>query len=115
MNSKLAVLAGTVSEAVAREFVVYTDLYADLPNMEDILRSPATIQISDEPSVLYALSNMIAAWATTKNIKTLMLFISRLPIEFGTIALQNLSQRNPQLLFEESVSEWVNANVPDLF
>ncbi len=115
LQPKLPLLAGAVSEAVAREFILYTAIYTDMPTINEILAKPDTIAISNEPGTLYALSNMVAAWAKPSNIDILMKFINRLPIEFATITLQNLIHRNTDMVQELSVAKWINTYAPDLF
>ena len=83
--------------------------------IQEILLQPDTINISDEPGILYALSNMVAAWAKPSNIDNLMKFITRLPIEFATITLQNLIHRNNKMATELSVAKWIDTYSPDLF
>ena len=115
LQPKLPLLTGTVGEAIAREFIIYTNIYTDMPSIDEIKAKPDSIIISDEPGILYALSNMVAAWADKSTINIFMRFISRLPIEFATITLQNLIHRNKAMVQELSVAKWINQNAIDLF
>lgn len=115
LQPKLPSLAGTVSEAIAQEFIIYTDIYTDIPTIQEILAQAETITISQEPGILYALSNMVAAWSKPDNIDVLMKFITRLPIEFATITIQNMLHRNPELYKEDPIAKWIEITSPDIF
>lgn len=112
---KLPLLAGAISEAVAREFVLYTDVYTELPTIKEIEAHPTSIPISNEPGILFALSNMIAAWAKESNIEKLIQFVERLPLEFGTITLQNLIYRNSEMQKNKFVGRWIEQNALNAF
>jgi len=108
-------LAGAISEAVATEFILYTNIYNDIPDIQTIMANPDKIQFKQDPGVLYALSNMVAAWLKPDNTNVLIQFIQRLPIEFTTITLQNAIKRNKKLCTVPEILEWINLNAPGLF
>ncbi len=115
LKKLLPVLAGTVGEGAAREFITYSDLCVKLPSLHDILANPTTIHINKEPSMLYAVSHMLASYGSEDNLKKLMSYIHRLPMEFGTITLQNLLRRRPELIDHQSVLDWIEVKGNDLF
>jgi hypothetical protein len=108
-------LAGTLSEGVAREFIAFTKIYKDLPSINDIQANPEKIKISDEPSILYALSGSISHNATETNIDKLMIFVKRLPIEFQVVCLREIVRRKRDLLASSAVREWITQNATELF
>jgi hypothetical protein len=115
LQPKLPLLAGTISEAIAREFVLYTDIYTELPTIKEIEANPTSIPISREPGILFALSNMVAAWAKDSNIDKLIQFVERLPLEFGTITLQNMIYRNSDMQKNKCVGRWIEQNAMHAF
>lgn len=106
-QSKVALLAGTLGEGTAREFIAFTKVYRELPKIKDIVKNPDNISFNDEPSVMYALSGSIAANADKSNIEPLMRFLRRLPAEFQYISLRSAVKRNAEILELESVRKWV--------
>lgn len=106
IKALLPVLAGTISEGVAREFIAYTSLCTKLPTITQICASPMSIQIDPEPSMLYAVSHMIASYLDATNAKQLMIYVDRLPMEFGTITMQSAFKRNVSLAKLPEVRTW---------
>ena len=102
----LPLMAGTLSEGVAREFVTFCKIYDDLPKMKDILNKPEDIKIPEEPSVLFALTGSIANNANEGNFSQLMKFIMRLPAEFQVMVLREAGRRNKELLNYPAITSW---------
>lgn len=110
-RNDLPLLAGTVSEGIAREFVGYTKVYKDLPTVTQIVNAPDTIEVPTEPSTLYALSGALACYFEEDNAESLVTFISRMPPEFSIITLKDVNKRNPDVARIPCVSKWITANV----
>lgn len=110
LQPKLPLLTGTIGEAAAQQFVLYTEIYTSIPSIDEILTNPTTIPVSQEPGILFAIANVIAAWAKENTIDKLMLFIERLPLEFATITVQNLIQRNQKMGTNKSILKWMKQN-----
>jgi hypothetical protein len=110
MSKKLPVIAGTVGEGCAREFVNFCKVYKSLPSIEDILRHPLTITINPEPSVQWALTGLIINNTNVNNIADLMKFICRLPMEFQVITLRAITRKNEELEEHPLVYKWIEDN-----
>ena len=115
LNEMTAVLSGTVSEAIAREFIMYAETYTRLPTIAQIMQDPVNTPIDDEPSMLFAVAHMLAAHTTKQNIPTLMKYIERLPLEFETITLQDVIQKDKSMLEQPAIEQWVLVKGMDLF
>jgi len=111
---KLAVMAGTVGEGPAREFKGFTDIFSQLPSIDQILRSPETISIPEEPSTLYAITALISNKSNKSNISQFMTLVNRLPIEFQVITLQSILKKDRTLRKEPTVKIWISANANEL-
>jgi hypothetical protein len=114
-RTALVALSGALSEGVAREFIVFTDIYDKLPKMANILNDPDNIDITDEPSILYALTGSIAHNATDSNLAAFMKFIKRLPAEFQVVTLREVVRRNKKLLNHPALIEWKLISADKLF
>lgn len=112
---RLPMLAGTLSEGVAREFVTYMKIYSDLPKPEQIVASPATVAVPSEPSILFALTGSLAHNATQENFSQLMKFIQRLPVEFQVVTMRETIRRNKAMLNHSAVQKWVSESAATLF
>ena len=111
----LPLLAGTLSEGVAREFIGFCQIYKDLPTIQEIIAQGASLPVPHEPSVLFALTGSISHHATESNMGALMEFVSRLPIEFQIVTLREVIRRNKSLLEVKAVQAWVAKNSTELF
>lgn len=109
------VLSGTISESVAREFIGFTKIYTKLPTINEIVKSGKTLKVPDEPSILYALTGSISHYAKSSNIKELMEFVNRLPMEFQVVCLRQIVRRDPALLKSDAITSWITTNSTELF
>ena len=114
-HSKLALIAGTIGEGVAREFVGFCKIFQKLPNISQIVSQPTKVKIPEEPSVLFAISGMIGHETNQKNITPVMEFIERLPLEFQIITIRDIVKRDRKMVQEPSLKAWISNNAEDLF
>ena len=111
----LPLLAGTLSEGVAREFRTFTQIYSNLPTLTQMMEQATTLPVPQEPSILFALTGSIAHNANNENAGPLMDFVSRLPIEFQVVTLREMVRRSPALMNHKSVQAWITKNAKELF
>lgn len=111
----LPMLAGTLSEGVAREFLTFCKIFDKLPTIPTIIANPKGIAVPDEPSILYALTGSIAHNASDKNIDVLMEFLTRLPMEFQVICLRDMRNRNPNFSSMPAIQRWIANSAKLLF
>ncbi len=110
-----AVLVGTVGEGPATEFKGFCAVYKDLPTIEEMLESPGTVNIPNEPGHQYAMTTLISHNANINTIKALMQITRKLPIEFQVVVLKDIYVLAPELKKNEEVQEWINKNADKLF
>jgi len=112
---RLPMLASTLSEGVAREFITFCKIYQDLPKPAQIMASPETVKVPTEPSILFALTGSLAHNATVDNFGPIMKFISRLPTEFQVVTLRETIRRNKAMMAHPAVQKWIADSAADLF
>lgn len=110
-----ALLAGTVSEGVGREFAGFCEIYQDLPTLDAIMARPDQVPISEEPSIQFALTGILATHATERTIDRLMPFIERLPIEMQVVTLRDILRRNPAMEQTPPIEQWILTKSEHLF
>lgn len=111
----LPLLAGTVSQGVAREFIGHTKIYEDLVTIDEVKSNPQTARIPDQPSHLFALTGAMAAHASDKTINLLMPYMGRLPKEWQVVCLREVVRRDVSLMQSAPVKEWISSNATELF
>lgn len=113
--SMLPMLAGTVSEGVAREFLTFCKIYQSLPTIEALISSPKTIVVPSEPSILFALTGTISHHASMDNFDSLMEFVNRLPVEFQVVCIRETVRRNKAMMAHPSVQKWIAKSANTFF
>lgn len=111
----LPMLAGTLSEGVAREFLGFTKIHSQLPTIAQITSNPMGIKVPDEPSILWALGGSISHHANMTIFGDLMKFIERMPIEFQVVCLRETVRRNKTIGAHPSMQNWISKNASLLF
>lgn len=114
-KNRLHLLAGVVSEGVAREFLKFCEVYEELPKPAMLVKDPEGINIPKEPSILYALTGTISHNATADNFSQLMKVIKRLPVEFQVVTMRETIRRNKNMMSHASVQKWITESATNLF
>jgi len=91
-NEKAAAakIAGYVGEGAQVEFSAYCRVFADLPNVPDIVAHPTTALVPDKPDTLFAIATAVARHATADNCGALITYLSRLPAEYSVLGVRDL-------------------------
>ncbi len=112
LHTKL--VAGAIGEGCAQEFVAYTKVFNDLPNINDILTNPNSAKVPTTMDCKYAVTGLLAANSNMQNMKQICAYAARLDLEFTTITYINALRRDPALLQHESMQKFVEENYRDL-
>ncbi|MCR5258148.1 MAG: MoxR family ATPase [Desulfovibrio sp.] len=101
---------GAVGMAAAAEFTGYLAVWRDLPGIDEVLAHPDDIGLSQEPAVLYALCEALAARASASCADALGRFALRLPPEFGVLLMRGCVCRDRNFVKTEGFARWAQAN-----
>jgi hypothetical protein len=97
-----AAIAGAVGEGAATQFLAFLRLYRELPNVDQILIDPDSVDIPEQPATLYALSGALAHRATETNFGRVARFIDRMVQagrgEFGVLLMRDAMTRTPKIV-----------------
>ena len=111
----LPLLAGTLSEGVAREFMVFCKIYESLLKIEEIVANPEGCKVPSEPSILFALTGSISHNITEANASALMKYIFRLPVEFQVVCLREATRKHKYLRTNPALLKWISESATTLF
>lgn len=106
-SNAAAMFSGVLSEGVAREFLEFTKIYTQLPKMEDIVKAPTKVAVSDEPSILYAITGSLAEYTTHDNVESILQYTKRLPAEFQIIMLKSALKRHSDIQTHPAFKKWM--------
>ena len=107
---KIPLIVGTIGTGAGYEFKAFIDVMNSLPTIEDILNRPASVSFSNEPSVLYSLSALIARNFKVETSDQLMILINRLPMEFQAFILKDILGQDPKLSSCKAINNWIDKN-----
>ncbi|MDC3375219.1 ATP-binding protein [bacterium] len=109
-------LAGTVGEGAAVELTTYSEIYQNLPTIEQILSNPKSgWKVPKEPSEQYAITTMLAHNCTDKTIDKIIVAINRLPVDFQVITFKDIYKRSPDLKGHPLIKTWIAENSSIIF
>lgn len=111
----LPLLAGTLGEAVAREYSAFSELYRDLPTMDEILANPKTAKLPNGPGAVYAMIGNLSSNMIDKNVEPILEFIERLPADFRIVAVKEGFRRQKNLMAHPVIQKWIAANSDAFF
>ena len=94
-----ALIGGTVGEGTAIEFCAFMGMVNSLPDVSEILKNPEGYPVSDDPSVLYALTGALARRATASNFADVITYVTReeMSKEFAVITVKDAITTSPKL------------------
>lgn len=109
-----ALIAGVIGEGAAHEFIGFTQVFNQLPDINDILANPKTAKLPTDPSSTFAVTGLLANHADATNAQAIIGYASRLPTEFTMLAMTDACRRNPQFVHNEHVQNWIADNLNDI-
>lgn len=80
--SKRALLAGTLSEGVGRDFFTFLEIYGKVVKLADVLANPGTLDLPDENGLKYATVSMLSNKITANNADKIIEYVTRMPHSF---------------------------------
>ena len=102
--------ASVIGDGPAGEFITFKSLYKDLPDLDQLIKSPATTKVPDSPSVLYAICGGLSVRANKDTFKPIMRYVRRIPPEFQVIVVRDCLAKDATLVQEEAYTSWAEAN-----
>lgn len=108
-----ALIAGVIGEGAAHEFIAFTQVFNQLPTIQDILNNPTGCKIPTDISSVYGVCGLLANHATDANIGTLLKYTNRLPAEFTMLTLKDTIKRKPELIRHEEMCDFITKHRDD--
>lgn len=112
---KMPLMAGCISEGVAKELHSFIAYQAELPSLADIVKRPKEVDIPSNPGIRYALGGALADYATVDNIGQLVQYIERMPVENQVFALRSMIRRKTEIKGNPFISKWARDNADFFF
>ena len=106
-------VSSLVGDGPAGEFVAYQEICNDLPDIDAIIADPSKYKRNDNPALLYALANGIAARANEDKMDNIMKLSEKLTVEYQVVLVKGCLARDRNLRSHPAIRNWItkNANV----
>lgn len=89
--------AGTITSGVAAEFIQFCKIYENIPSIEDIIKSPTSIDIPYDPATKFAIITSLQNKVTNDNLKKIDQYVIRYPDEFKILYYRSLIVQRPEV------------------
>lgn len=109
--------SGDVGEGPAAEFVAFLKVCRKLPSPDAILLAPTTSPLPDshDAATQYAICGALSSRANAQNFGRVMLYIARLPKEFGALFIKDVVRRCPEIQTTQAFIQWASTTGAELF
>ena len=106
-------VSSLVGDGPAGEFVAFREISDKLPDIDAIIEDPNKYKRDDNPALLYALANAVAARATEDKMEKIMKLSDKLTVEYQVVLVKGCLARDRNLRGHPAIKNWItkNANV----
>jgi len=104
-ETMIEVVSGTVGEAAAKEFVGFVRVFRDLPDYEELVKNPGSVDVPTNAAALYAIATMIGTRLTVRDMRHVFKYVQRMPEEFQVLCTR-MFDRNPDLIETATYIQW---------
>lgn len=108
--TKVPIIAGTIGEGMAREFVGFCKIYEDLPTIAQLLANPSSFTCPSEPSIRFAIVHLIANHFNETTASALTQVLNVLPKEFQIIGLKRIMATKQSYIHLPEMRDWIREN-----
>lgn len=99
---------GVVGEGYAAEFTGFLKIFRSLPDPDMVLMAPDKADVPTDPATLYAICGAVATKASEQNMKNVVKYANRLPVEFSVLLIRDCINRDDSLLKTRAFIEWTS-------
>ena len=105
-DMEFELIKGTVGDGAAAEFSGFVRQIKDLPRVDAVLLDPEGTKVPVNPAGMYAMATALDAKATTNNLDRIMLYVTRMPVEFQTVFIRSAIRRDDKLTGTKAFQAW---------
>jgi len=101
---------GVAGEGYAAEFVGFMNIYKSLPDPAMVIMAPKKAEVPTDPATLYAICGAVAQKASEQNMKNVVEYANRLPVEFTVLLVRDCVNRDENLVKTRAFIEWTSVH-----
>lgn len=106
----MEVIAGTVGEAAAVEFLGFVRTFRELPDYDAILKNPTSEAVPQNAAARYAVASMLTTRTQPREMGQVMKYVERMPAEFQMLTVPGMAKKNPKLAETSAYIGWIGRN-----
>ena len=103
-------VASPVGDGPAGEYIAYKQIYADLPDIDDIIAKPTTTKVPVGTSVMFAVCSALVSRVDANNFEAIMKYTRRLPVEYQIVGIRDCLAKEPTFVQADPYIKWQNDN-----
>lgn len=88
---------GAVGEGAGSEFIAFLNIFRELPPIPNVIASPNSVFVPEDPSAQIALCGALIKEANEDNLDNILKFAKRLPVEMHQFVLTLIGSMKPKL------------------
>lgn len=96
-------ISGTIGSGAAIEFVTFCKEWQNMPRFEDIVATPKTAMVPNQPAGKFATAVMVAGRADNANLPAVEIYMNRFDVEFQVLTYRLLVANKPALASHPTV------------
>jgi len=104
-----ALIEGKIGHSHMIEYTAFERIFSTLPSIDAIKLNPDTAQLPDanKPELAFAIANALSMHMTVGNIDRIVIYLNRLPEEYGVFTMKVAVRRDTKLGQTPAFTKWV--------
>lgn len=111
---RIELLAGTLGQGTALEFLGYADNEAEVPELKDVLAAPDKMPVPERLSTKYAVISFLEGETKLTNFDKLMLYVEKFPVDFQAVYITSTVRRDDKLTSTAAYTRWLTKHASAL-
>ena len=103
-------VASIIGDGPAGEFIAFKQTADKMPDLDKIISSPHSVNVPDDPSILFAVSGGLATRSDENNFKDIMAYAKRMPAEYQVVLVRDSLAKDRDLVKTPAFQKWTQAN-----
>lgn len=101
-----ALLAGTIGEAMATEFLGYIKIISDCPDIDVLLMDPQRAPVPKSPAAKITVATALGQKATPDNFERMSIYLDKLEPEYQIMTCMDCFRRDPTISVTKAGQKW---------
>ena len=107
-------VASIIGDGPAGEFIAFKQTADKMPDLDKIISSPHSVNVPDDPSILFAVSSGLAARSDENNFKDIMAYAKRMPAEYQVVLVRDSLAKDRDLVKTPAFQKWTQDNAANV-